>query len=265
MWCSIESPDCDRQTDRQVDVQVVLVVRRQLVVCLYGGVAVFVSLAARRHWVDRSLRAHHTDSSLHRPASSWSHQWDPPRELPACQPPAYQLHCQQDLVSTHSDYHTHTHTHTQGTWLHNSHNRQQFHSSLQTTTDYCNSVDYIQETLKKVNSLAGWPGPESAAAQRWSSTIGCPAWQPRPRYLSCVTDVYIYDVLWSSSLSWLIKRILLLLLVSKALSQARPLVNLWNALMLFRRVAMHAVQTDRQTDRQTNTHTNHNTPLLSAE
>ena len=27
----------------------------------------------------------------------------------------------------------------------------------------------------------GLAGPESAAAQRWSSTIGCPAWQPRPR------------------------------------------------------------------------------------
>ena len=41
-----------------------------------------------------------------------------------------------------------------------------------------------------------WPGPESAAAQRWSSTIGCPAWQPRPKctavLVPCVTDVSIW-------------------------------------------------------------------------
>ena len=32
----------------------------------------------------------------------------------------------------------------------------------------------------------GWPRPEPVAAQRWSSTIGCPAWQPRPSLCTAV-------------------------------------------------------------------------------
>jgi len=38
----------------------------------------------------------------------------------------------------------------------------------------------------------GWPRPESAAAQRWSSTIGCPAWQPRPRCTAVLRDRCVY-------------------------------------------------------------------------
>jgi len=72
---------------------------------------------------------------------------------------------------------------------------------MATNLDHHDRVHGLQQLFSGGLSVSvGWPGPESAATQRWSSTIGCPTWQPRPRYLSCVTDVYIYDVLWSSGL-----------------------------------------------------------------
>jgi len=57
--------------------------------------------------------------------------------------------------------------------------------------------------------LSRWPpsaGQAPLAALRGSLGLDV--------YLSCETDVYIYDALLSSGLSWLIKRILLLLLLS---------------------------------------------------
>jgi len=54
----------------------------------------------------------------------------------------------------------------------------------------------LQQLFRRAQSLGGWPGPEPAAAQRWSSTIGCPAWQPRPSCIAVLrTDVSMWHVL----------------------------------------------------------------------
>ena len=59
-----------------------------------------------------------------------------------------------------------------------------------------------------------WPRSQPAAAQRWSSTIGCPAWQPRPSLCTAVVRDRRRPSLWCQAL-WLdwIKGILLLLLL----------------------------------------------------
>ena len=57
------------------------------------------------------------------------------------------------------------------------------------------SVDAVKSRLEKLREDKS-PDDDDlpAAAQRWSSTIGCPAWQPRP---SCCIAVQMcpYDVL----------------------------------------------------------------------
>ena len=40
--------------------------------------------------------------------------------------------------------------------------------------------------FRRAQNLGRLPRSEPAAAQRWLSTIGCPAWQPRPSICTAV-------------------------------------------------------------------------------